>query len=90
MAGSVLDQDLGLLQGAEALAIQEFVPQFAIEGLTVPVLPGTPRLDEQGLHAEPVQPSPHRLGAEVVQKSTYRWPIFACSHLHVLSHSARH
>src|SRR5512143_1921761 len=59
------DQNLHLLHRKEDLPIQEFVPQVAIEGFVVTVLPGTPRLHEQGLPPEPVQPAPDDLGAEL-------------------------
>ena len=39
-ASPALDDDLGLAQGVEDLAIEKLVPEPRIEGLHVPVLPG--------------------------------------------------
>ncbi len=36
----LLDDDLGFPKAVEDLAVQEFVPELAIEGLAVTVLPG--------------------------------------------------
>ena len=45
------DDCLGLLQAVKDLAIQAFVPELAVEGLAVAVLPGRTRLDVQALGA---------------------------------------
>ena len=55
---SILRHHLGLLQRIEDLAIQAFISQLAVEAFTVPVLPGTARLDVQRLRAHRRQPLP--------------------------------
>ena len=60
-----LDQHLGFTKAGEDLAVQQFVPELRVEALAVTVLPGTPRLDEQGLHAEPAKPLSNCLGCEL-------------------------
>ena len=40
MMSPTLDQNLGLLEGEEDLAIQAFVSELAVEALVIPVLPG--------------------------------------------------
>ena len=59
------NQHLGLRERGEDLAVQEFVSQFAVEGLYVPVLPGAARFDEQSLDAYPSQPIAYRLSGEL-------------------------
>ena len=49
---SSLDQDLGLLQPVEDLAVQEFTPQLAAEGFAIAVLLGASRCDVNGLRAK--------------------------------------
>ena len=46
-----LDDDPGLLQGVEYLAVEKLVSQLAVKTLTVAVLPGAPGLDEQRFRA---------------------------------------
>src|SRR5208283_395860 len=48
-----LDYHLDLLQRVEDFSVQAFIPQLSIEALAVPVLPGTPGLDVQGLRPQP-------------------------------------
>jgi len=48
-----LYQDLGLLQGVEDLAVEQFIPQLAIEALVVPVLPGTAWFNVERLDPNP-------------------------------------
>ncbi len=40
MDAPLLDDDLGFPKAVEDLAVQEFVPELAVEGLAVAVLPG--------------------------------------------------
>ena len=47
-----LDQDLGLGQAEEDLAVEQFVAQLAVEALAVAVLPRTAGLDVGGLGAD--------------------------------------
>ena len=59
------DEDLGLPEGVEDL-LQDLVPELPNEGVTVTVLPGAPRLDEQGTHLKPArEPLPDDRGAEL-------------------------
>ena len=60
-----LRQNLCLLQRVKDLAIQELIAQLSIEALTIPVLPGTPRLDVQRPRAHSPQPLPQLLGDEL-------------------------
>ena len=55
-----LDQYPRLQQLLEDLAIEQFVPQLAVETLGVPVLPRRARLDKERLHAERSEPVSHR------------------------------
>ncbi len=51
-----LDDHLGLPERVEELSIQQLVPQFAIEALDIPVLPGAAWFDVQGPNAHPDEP----------------------------------
>ena len=53
-----LDQDLGLRQRVEDLAVEQFVAQLPVERFHIPVLPGTPRLDKQRLYRQRREPPP--------------------------------
>ena len=73
-----LDQHLGFTKAGEDLAVEQFVPELRVEALTVTILPGTPRLDEQGLHAEPAKPLSNCLGGElrpIVRTYVLRWSV---------------
>jgi len=48
----------------EDLAVQELVPQLAVEALVVSVLPRTTGLYVERLHTEPGEPPPHELCAD--------------------------
>jgi hypothetical protein len=48
----VSNQYLSLGQCGEDLTVKQFIPQFAIECLYIPVLPGAARLDEEGLYTQ--------------------------------------
>ena len=56
-----LDDDLGLAQGVEDLAIEKLAAEPRIKAFDVPVLP---RADVGGLCADSADPIPHRLGDE--------------------------
>lgn len=60
-----LDQDLGLGQRVEDLAVQKLVTQRAVERFTVAVLPWAARRDVERLHPDPAQPVLHRLCNEL-------------------------
>ena len=64
LAAPGFDQNLGLLQGVEDLAVEEFVPQPGIEAFDIAVLPGTARRDVGGLGTHRGDPRLHRLGDE--------------------------
>ena len=59
------DQDLCFRQRVEDLAVEQFVAQLPVERFDIPVLPGTPRLDEQRLHLQGVQPQPDARGRKL-------------------------
>ena len=40
VATPFLDQDLGLAQGVEELAVEEFIAKPCVEALAIPILPG--------------------------------------------------
>lgn len=51
-----LDQDDRFLERVEDFAVEQLVPEFAVEGLVVSILPGCSRLDVEGLHANTATP----------------------------------
>ncbi len=51
-----LDQNLGLGEAVEDLAVEQFVAQRAVEALVVAVLPGRARGDVKRLHTDLPQP----------------------------------
>ena len=53
-----LDDDSGLLQRVEDLAVQQLIPELSVERLGVAVLPGRARFDEEGLRADAAEPVP--------------------------------
>lgn len=53
-----LDDDLGLLQRVEDLAVQQLIPELPVERLDVAVLPGRARFDEEGLRTDAAEPVP--------------------------------
>src|SRR2546421_563429 len=59
-----LDDDLGLAQGVEDLAIEKLVAQPRVKALDVPVLPRAARGDVGGLCADRADPILYRLGDE--------------------------
>jgi hypothetical protein len=60
-----LDQDLGFGQAEEDLAIEQFVPQLAVEALAVAVFPRAARLDIGCLGADGGDPFTQGLGDEL-------------------------
>jgi len=65
VAPPALDDDLGLGEAVEDLPVEQLVPEFRVEALTVAVFPGAGRLDVGGLCADGCDPLPHRLGDEL-------------------------
>ena len=57
-----IDDPPGVFQTEEQLAIQQFVPETAVEALDVAVFPRAALGDKQRLHVGSVQPSSHRAG----------------------------
>ncbi len=67
-----LDQDLGLEQRIEELAIEKLGAEFPIERFDIAVLPRASGLDEQGPHADLTQPPPGNDGAPRFELSESR------------------
>jgi hypothetical protein len=65
VAAPLLDQHLGLPERVEHLAVQQLVPELAVEALHVAVLPRAAGLDVGGLGADAGDPAPHLLGDEL-------------------------
>lgn len=49
----------------EDLSVEQFISQFPIEGLNVPILPWTSGLDVECLHAQSIQPAADDLCREL-------------------------
>jgi hypothetical protein len=62
VASPVLDDDLGLAQGVEDLAVEQFVAQTGFEAFDEPVLPWATGGDVGGLGADRGDPLLHRFG----------------------------
>ena len=61
----VLDDDLGLLEGIEDLAVEQLVSEPRVEAFTVAVLPRGARCDIGGPGADGGDPVAHRVGDEL-------------------------
>ena len=61
----LLDEDLGFLEAAEDFAIEQLVPQLAVEAFAIAVLPVAARLDVEGFGPHACQPAPHDLGGHL-------------------------
>src|SRR5208283_1939254 len=59
------DQDLGLGQAEEDLAVEQLIAQLAVEALAVAVLPGAAGLDVGGLGADRGNPVAESQGDEL-------------------------
>jgi len=55
-----LDQQIGLREAVEDLAVQQFIAQRSVKALVIPVLPRRSRRDVERRHADPGQPFLHR------------------------------
>ena len=53
----LFDEDLGLLETAEDLPVEQFVPQLAVEALAAAGLPDAARLDVKRLGTNTCQPA---------------------------------
>src|SRR5215831_6872246 len=60
-----LDDDLGLTQSVEDLAVEQLIAKAGVEALDVAVLPGAAPLDVGGLGTDNSDPFLHRLGDEL-------------------------
>ena len=63
-----LDNDLGLAQGVEDFAIEQFIAQAGIKALDIAIFPGATWYDGGGLCADRCDPILHSLGHKL-------WPI---------------
>ncbi len=59
-----LDNHLGLPESEEDLSIENFVSELPVEAFAVPVLPGTPRFDEEASHTCSFKPVPYCVCSE--------------------------
>ena len=65
VASPALDDDLGLTQGIEDLAVEQLITQPRIEGFDIAVLPVTARLDKGRLGTDCGNPFLNRTRHEV-------------------------
>src|SRR5262245_25799388 len=65
MASPALNDDLGLAQSVENLAVEQLIAKAGVEALDVAVLPGAAPLDVGGLGTDHRDPFLHRLGDEL-------------------------
>ena len=65
MPSPTLDDDLGLAQSVEDLAVEQLIAKAGVEALDVAVLPRTASLDVGGLGTDSRDPFLHRLGDEL-------------------------
>lgn len=75
LSAPLLDDHSGFLQAVEDLLIEALVPEFAIEGLTITVLPWTAGLDVQRLRSQPGEPltdDPGRHLCSIVRTDVFR------------------
>ena len=76
----LLDEDLGLLQAVEDFAIEQLVPQLAVEAFAIAVLPGAAGLDVERLGTNTCQPAAYNLGGHWADRgrmvaSIQKWSI---------------
>ena len=65
VASPALDDDLGLAQSVEDLAVEQLIAKAGVEALDVAVLPRATPLDVGGLGTDSCDPFPHGLGDEL-------------------------
>jgi len=65
VASPALDDDLGLAQSVEDLAVEQLIAKAGVEALDVAVLPRVASLDVSGLGADSCYPFLHGLGDEL-------------------------
>src|SRR6266508_1388229 len=65
VASPALDDDLGLAQSVEDLAVEQLIAKAGVEALDVAVLPRAAPLDVGGLGTDHRNPFPHGLGDEL-------------------------
>ena len=72
------DEDDCLPQGVEDFAVQQLVPELAVEGLVVPILPWRSWLDVERLYTDPAQPVANGMGGKlraIVGSDMIRWTM---------------
>jgi hypothetical protein len=65
VASPTLDDDLGLAQSVENLAVEQLIAKAGVEALDVAVLPRATPLDVSGLGTDSRNPFLHRLADEL-------------------------
>src|SRR5207302_10883690 len=65
VASPALDDDLGLAQSVEDLAVEQLIAKASVEAFDVAVLPRTASLNVSGLDADSSDPFLHGLGDEL-------------------------
>jgi len=61
----LLDENPGFLETAEDFAVQQLVPQLAVEAFAIAVLPRAAGLDVEGFGTHARQPAPHDPGGHL-------------------------
>ncbi len=87
----VLDDDPGLRESPKLLAVETFITKPAMEGFDEPVLPGTGRLDVNGLDSLSGQPRLEFMGNElraVVRADKLRRALLCDGRFHQCDHVA--
>jgi hypothetical protein len=62
-ASPVLDQDWRFFKQVKGFPGQQFIPYFTIEEFAIAIFPGTTGFNEQGVDAQPSQPTADRAHA---------------------------
>jgi len=65
VAAPSLDQHPGFFEAAEDLAVEQLIPELAVEALVLAVLPGAAGRDIERFHRDPTEPVSDRLGREL-------------------------
>ena len=73
-----LDDHLSLSEGLEDFSIKHLVSELPIEAFAVPILPWTPRFDEEGSNISSFEPLAYCVRSEfraVIRSDMLRWPM---------------
>jgi hypothetical protein len=81
MTPPIFDDDPGLLQGIEDLAIEQFIPKLRVEALAIAILPGAAGFDVGGLgpnSRDPILDGPGDelravIGPDIACQSALNW-----------------